>query len=122
MKGGFDMTETKGSKSLLVPLLAGVLGAGLALLFAPRSGKETREKIRTKADDMKHQAEDSMANVRESLDQSIQEAQDIKKRISEAMRQTGRKAKQEMKDLREDQEKRLTPMESSVLSTWEEEV
>lgn len=116
------MTETKASKSLLAPVLAGLFGAGLALLLAPRSGKETREKIRTKTDDMKHQAEDSMANVRESLDQSIQEAQDLKKRISEAMRQTGRKAKQEMKELQEDQEKRPMPVESSVLSTWEEEV
>jgi gas vesicle protein len=34
-------------------LLGGVVGAGLALLLAPQSGKETREKIRDVADDIK---------------------------------------------------------------------
>jgi len=34
-------------------LLGGVVGAGLALLLAPQSGLETREKIKEMADEMK---------------------------------------------------------------------
>ena len=116
------MTERTGNRTLLMPLLAGLLGAGLALLFAPRSGKETRERIRMRAEDMKQQAEDGMTEVRESLDRSIKEAQDLKERLSTTLSSTGKKAKQEMKELREDQDERPTPVQSPVLSTWEEEV
>lgn len=116
------MTESRGNRMLLAPLLAGLLGAGLALLFAPRSGKQTREKMRMKADDMKHQAQDNLSNVRESLDQSIREAQDLKRRIGEAWSDTGRKASQEAQELKDEHDKRRTPAQSSVLSTWEEEV
>jgi gas vesicle protein len=113
------MAETRSSKALLVPIFAGMLGAGVALLFAPRSGRETREKMRMRAEDMKHQTKEGAAEIRESLDRSIREAQDLKERLSVAMAGTDRKAKQE---LREDQEERRTPQQSPVLSTWEEEV
>ena len=38
---------------LLSFLLGGIVGAGLALLLAPQSGEETRNKIRDLADDVK---------------------------------------------------------------------
>ena len=41
---------------LLSFLLGGIVGAGLALLLAPRSGQETRQKIRELADDVKDKA------------------------------------------------------------------
>lgn len=116
------MTESNRSKVFVAPLLAGLLGAGLALLFAPRSGKQTRERMRMKAGDMKQQAQDNLANVRESLDQSIHEAQDLKKRIANAWSDTSRKAKEEMRGLKEEQGERKAQASSSVLSTWEEEV
>lgn len=116
------MTESRGSRALLAPLLAGLLGAGLALLFAPRSGKQTREKMRMKAQDVKQQAQDNLSNVRDSLDQSIREAQDLKKRIGEAWQDPSRRADQEAQQLRRDQDTHRTPAQSSVLSTWEEEV
>lgn len=43
-----------GSGSMLLSfLLGGVVGAGLALLLAPQSGRETRQKIKEFADDVK---------------------------------------------------------------------
>ncbi|MCL5024644.1 MAG: YtxH domain-containing protein [Nitrospirae bacterium] len=39
-------------------LLGGLLGAGAALLLAPKSGRETRLRIRELADDVKDRAED----------------------------------------------------------------
>lgn len=41
---------------LLSFLLGGVVGAGLALLTAPQSGRETRQKIRELADDVREKA------------------------------------------------------------------
>jgi gas vesicle protein len=113
------MTEAKGNRMLMAPLLAGLLGAGLALLFAPRSGKETRARMRMKADKAKLQAEDNLSHVRESLNQGIQDAQDLRRRLSEALANTGEKAKQETDELRKDERDETR---SSVLSTWEEEV
>jgi gas vesicle protein len=37
-------------------LMGGVVGAGLALLMAPQSGMETRQKIKEMADDVKDKA------------------------------------------------------------------
>lgn len=115
------MTETRGSRMLLAPLAVGLLGAGLALLFAPRSGRESRARLRMKADKMKLQAEDNINSVRDSLEQSIQEAQDLKRRLSDAVANTKKNAKQELDELTVD-ENRPTKARSSVLSTWEEEV
>lgn len=117
------MTEDKGSRSLLAPILAGLLGAGLALLFAPRSGKQTREKMRMKAENMKQHAQDNLSNVRESLDQSIREAQALKKRIADAWSSTNKQqAKTDNQQSGESQSDQQTPAQPSVLSTWEEEV
>ncbi len=43
-----------GSGSIFLSfLLGGIVGAGLAMLLAPQSGSETRQKIREFADDVK---------------------------------------------------------------------
>mgnify|MGYP003402398559 FL=1 len=47
---------------LSVFVLGGLIGAGLALLFAPRSGKDTREKL----SDMARDAADRLRNSDES--------------------------------------------------------
>lgn len=113
------MTEARSSKSMLTPLMAALLGAGVALLFAPRSGKETRQRLRRTAEDVKQQAGEGMAEVRESLDRSIKEAQDLKERLSATMATAKRKAKQDMENQQREPEH---PEQSPVLSTWEEEV
>ncbi len=44
------MSERKGGESFLAGfLIGGVIGAGIALLFAPAKGEETREFIKTHA-------------------------------------------------------------------------
>lgn len=114
------MTEPKGNRAMFLPFAALLLGAGLALLFAPRSGKETRDKMRNKAKDVKDQADKSMSNVKQSLEQSIQEAQDLKRRMGEAMK----KPQDSSDNVTNIQQPAANPgpAESSVLSTWEEEV
>lgn len=116
------MAETKGNNPFIIPILAGTLGAIIMLFFAPRSGKESREKLRTKTDSMKRQAKNSITDMHKALDQSLQETQDLKKRISEAIKQTNKKTEEEIKELGEDRDRIPAPINSSVLSTWEEEV
>jgi len=49
-----DRNENSGSPIAIISFLAGtVVGAGIALLLAPRSGSETREKISARAHAMR---------------------------------------------------------------------
>ena len=58
--------------------LGAVIGAGIALLAAPQSGRRTRRKIRSAATDLKHTASDRWDeladDVKEKVDDAIQGA------------------------------------------------
>ena len=56
-------------------LLAGIaIGAGIALLFAPRSGEETRRDLERRARKIGDQAKDLVSEVTESVSEKVQEA------------------------------------------------
>lgn len=48
-------------------LIGGIIGAGLALLFAPHSGKKTRGKISDMAEDAKDYASDYARKLKEKI-------------------------------------------------------
>lgn len=50
------------------------IGAGLALLFAPKSGEETRRDIERRAKKIGNQAQDLVSEVTESVTEKFQEA------------------------------------------------
>lgn len=95
------------------PLLLGVaLGAGIALLFAPQSGAETRRLIRRKAEEAKDSlvdvvdeaastVTDGIGRARESVEEKIESARDAvetkKRQISRAVR-AGRDAAHEARE------------------------
>lgn len=55
--------------------LAGLaIGAGIALLFAPRSGEETRRDLERHARKVGDQAQDFVSGVTESVGQTLQDA------------------------------------------------
>jgi gas vesicle protein len=100
-------------------LLGVLIGAGVALLFAPRSGHETRREIRRKArqagDAVKGVAEEvtgqvidtfegAKARVEEQIDSARSAIESKKRQVSRAM-EAGREAAQQA---REDLERRLT--------------
>ncbi|MBU0952244.1 MAG: YtxH domain-containing protein [Elusimicrobia bacterium] len=46
------MSEKSSGETILVFLLGGLAGACLGILFAPKSGKETRQRLKVLAEDL----------------------------------------------------------------------
>jgi gas vesicle protein len=54
--------------SILIAFAAGaIVGAGIALLYAPQSGEETRRMLADKAEELKRNAKDSIEHGKEIL-------------------------------------------------------
>ncbi len=68
------------------PFVAGLaIGAGLALLFAPKSGEETRRELERRARKVGDQAQDLVSELSGSVGDTIQQAKDrIGSRIDSA--------------------------------------
>ena len=114
------MAERSNHSAMWLPLAAGLVGAGLALLLAPRSGRETRQKIQQSADDLKRQASEGLSSARETVDHGLDHAKDMKDRLAQAITTTGNKTKEEINDMDDTATNRSRS--SSVLTNWEEEV
>lgn len=57
-------------------LLGALLGAGVALLFAPRSGEETRRELGTGMRKLRESAEDTVQKVHKAVTGTIEEFRD----------------------------------------------
>lgn len=83
------MSEERSGFTTLVTFLTGAaIGAGLALLFAPQSGEETRKKIRNNYEKISE-------DVKEQYQKISKEAQ----KAIEAMKSTSEKAVDQIKTL-----------------------
>jgi gas vesicle protein len=66
-------------------LLGLAVGAGVALLFAPRSGEETRRELQRRAREVGDQAQDLVSELSESVGDTLQQAKDkVEHRIDAA--------------------------------------
>jgi len=63
----FHREDNNGGAVLISFLIGGIVGAGLALLFAPQSGKKTRGKIIDLAEDAKDYASDYAKKLKEKV-------------------------------------------------------
>lgn len=90
------MSENNGN-TLLAFLLGGLIGAGLAFLYAPASGEETRRRIRERADkgvaDLKERYETAVDTVEEGVGR-VKEAVEERKNEVAAAYQAGKDAYQ----------------------------
>lgn len=84
-------------------LLGALVGAGLALLFAPQSGAETQEELRAGARKLKDQATERVRQVQEDLESRLDHAYaaaqarvDGVKGAVETGRQAARQAREEL--------------------------
>ncbi|GAC1387017.1 MAG: hypothetical protein NVS1B7_6270 [Candidatus Saccharimonadales bacterium] len=76
------MAERTAPNMLAASMLAGLLGAGFALLLAPRSGRETRELIHKSTDDLKRQATSNLEQAKQSLQTNAVKLKAWKKQMS----------------------------------------
>ena len=86
---------------LLSFLLGGLVGAGVALLLAPDSGKETRRKLREVAEDATDRAGDYVEDVKGRVTSAIEKGKDFyqdKKSIIATAVEAGKEAYEREKE------------------------
>jgi gas vesicle protein len=83
---------TRSGMSVVTGLLVGgLIGAGVALLMAPRSGEETRAEIRDKAMEYRDRTKDV---VNETVSQARSKADELKEGVLEKAEDLKRRGKQ----------------------------
>jgi len=68
-------------------LAGGLIGAGLALLYAPVSGREARERIGGLAEDLKKKSEEWTGEAKQKVEQFIDEERSVIKSAYDAGRE-----------------------------------
>jgi len=66
-----DRTEYGFAALTLAFVAGGLLGAALGVLFAPRSGIETREKIKERAEEVRDKLRDKVETIREKSEELL---------------------------------------------------
>lgn len=100
-------------------LLGALIGAGVALLFAPRAGTETREELRAGVTRLRERAEDTVRNLQDSVTDTVGSVRsEVNERISVA-REAFDAGRQAARDTRRDMEKRVEEARVRVRSTTE---
>jgi len=62
---------------LLTFFLGGLIGAGIALLVAPKTGRETRKMIKGLAEDAREKAESYIEQVKEKAETIVEKGKDF---------------------------------------------
>jgi gas vesicle protein len=102
------MSDDRGGSAFLAFLLGGLTGAALALLYAPRSGRETREMLNEKMREGAERGKDLREQAREKgrafmdeaggyMDRGREVVEDRKGRLAAAF-EAGRQAYREEKE------------------------
>jgi gas vesicle protein len=95
-------------------LFGALCGAGLALLFAPRSGRETRDEIRTGALRLRDRAEEAARQVQDAVTGTLDDVrEEVNDRI-DAAREAFEAGRQAARETREQMEQRLQQARAGV--------
>jgi len=94
--------EGYGAGSLLFSfLLGGIVGAGLALLVAPQSGRETRQKILDFTDEVKGKTDEYVSRTRQKMASMVDEGKEFyeeRKSLIKSAIDAGKEAYEKEKD------------------------
>jgi gas vesicle protein len=88
---------------LLAFILGGLVGAGITLLMAPHSGRETRDKIKDIADEIKDKASDYAGKVKEKVTSTVEHGKEFigdKKSLISSAVEAGKEAYEKEKEKR----------------------
>lgn len=75
--------ESEGSRSLLIFLAGGLIGAVISLLYAPLSGEKSRQYLRIQTKKAKRKARYLTESIRENADHFIDEVKELTDKIIE---------------------------------------
>ena len=78
-----ESDERNGSRSLLIFLAGGLIGAGLSLIYAPLSGEKTRQYLRIQTKKAKRKARHLGESVRDNIDYLINEIKETTDKVIE---------------------------------------
>jgi gas vesicle protein len=84
---------------LLAFIAGGLVGAGLALLYTPVSGREARERIGGLAGDLKKKSEEWTGDVKQKVEKFIDEERSVIKSAYDAGREAMAKEKARFENL-----------------------
>jgi gas vesicle protein len=116
-------TQRMHSNAFRIATFAGIAGASLALLLAPRSGRETRDRIKLRANTMRHQAEDKIETAKQTVEERAHAAMEMKDRAAQAVIAGKQSAREKYEELRHKESQDMeTSMPSDLTSNSEEEV
>ncbi|MEW6719884.1 MAG: YtxH domain-containing protein [Thermodesulfobacteriota bacterium] len=86
--------EGSNSGGIFMAFLAGgLVGAGLALLYAPSSGREMREKLGGMAEDIRKKSEQWTGDVKQKVEGFVEEERSVLKAAYEAGREAMQREK-----------------------------
>ena len=88
-------------------VLGALVGAGLALLFAPQSGEETQEEIKRRARRLRAQAEERVRAAQEELESRLEQTREGVQTRVDSVRGAVESGRQAARDARTDLERRL---------------
>jgi gas vesicle protein len=88
-------------------ILGALVGAGLALLFAPKSGEETQEELKAHALKFKSTAQERLKESQENLETRLAAARETVQTRVENVKEAVESGRQAASEAREDLEKKL---------------
>jgi len=79
---------------LAIGISGALVGAGLALLFAPQAGAQLRGSLRDSAARAKDQLDEAIDHGTEVLDSAVKHGQEFVEKGEDSLRETGRQTKE----------------------------
>jgi gas vesicle protein len=87
-------SERSESGNLAGFFVGALVGAGIALLFAPQSGAQTRGLLRDYAARAKNELDEAVDHGAEVMDSAVERGHELVEKGKEALRETDRQAKE----------------------------
>jgi len=103
----YIVIEREGGGGVGSFILGALVGAGLALLFAPKSGEETQEDLKAQALKLKNSAQDRLRESQANLETRLAAARETVQARVENVKEAVESGRQAASEAREDLEKKL---------------
>ena len=93
---------SKSTNGFLAFVTGALIGSMVSILYAPRSGEETRHLLRENSKDIKEKTMKSIQEIQDAAQKSIEEMQDFADAMNKEARQRMEKIRNEMQKISEE--------------------